>query len=232
MTPVTAKRSAMIKAVIFDCDGVLVDSEVIAHEVEMATLGEIGLTYDRHDFKARFMGMSDTAFHAALEEDGQARLGRSIIEEIRPRMKERFAAAMQTRLAAVAGVHDAVDAVRGLKAVASSSTTKGLEKKLRLTNLWDRFAPHIYSAEHVAHSKPAPDLFLLAASELDVAPSQCLVIEDSVNGVTAAHAAGMAVWGFMGGSHMDEHARKRLADARVERIVDGWKDAAMLFAQL
>jgi HAD superfamily hydrolase (TIGR01509 family) len=222
----------MIRAVIFDCDGVLVDSEVIAHEVEMLTLGEIGLTYDSHDFKARFMGMSDKAFHAALEADGQARLGRSIIEEIRPRMKARFVEAMETRLAAVAGVHEAVDAVRGAKAVASSSTTKGLEKKLRLTGLWDRFAPHVYSAEHVEHAKPAPDLFLLAARELSVAPSQCLVIEDSVNGVKAAHAAGMRVWGFMGGGHMDEHSRKRLVDARAERIVENWKEAAGLFAGL
>jgi HAD superfamily hydrolase (TIGR01509 family) len=222
----------MVKAVIFDCDGVLVDSEVIAHAVEMETLGEIGLTYDSHDFKARFMGMSDRAFHAALEEEGRARLGRSIIEEIRPRMKERFAAAMKTRLTAVSGAHEAVDAVRGLKAVASSSTAEGLEKKLRLTGLWDRFAPHIYSAAHVTNSKPAPDLFLLAADALGIAPFDCLVIEDSVNGVKAAHAAGMTVWGFMGGGHMDEHARKRLADADVERIVDDWKEAAALFAQL
>src|ERR1700679_807959 len=100
----------MIKAVIFDCDGVLVDSEVIAHEVEMLTLSEIGLTYDSHDFKARFMGMSDVAFHAALEADGQARLGCSIIEEIRPRMKARFVEAMESRLTAVADVHEAVDA--------------------------------------------------------------------------------------------------------------------------
>jgi HAD superfamily hydrolase (TIGR01509 family) len=222
----------MIKAVIFDCDGVLVDSEVIAHEVEMATLGEIGLDYDSHDFKARFMGMSDKAFHAALEADGQARLGRSIVGEIVPKMKERYAAAMQTRLAAIAGVHDAVDAVHGLKAVASSSTTKGLEKKLRLTGLWDRFAPHVYSAEHVTHAKPAPDLFLLAARELGVAPDTCLVIEDSVNGVTAAHAAGMRVWGFMGGGHMDDHARERLIAANVARIVGNWKDAVPLLAAL
>lgn len=222
----------MIKAVIFDCDGVLVDSEVIAHEVEMLTLGEVGLTYDSHDFKARFMGMSDKAFRAALEADAQARLGRSIIEEIGPRMKERYATEMEARLTAIAGVHEAVDAVRGLKAVASSSTTKGLEKKLRLTGLWDRFAPHIYSAEHVEHSKPAPDLFLLTARELGVAPSQCLVIEDSVNGVNAAHAAGMRVWGFMGGGHMDEHSRKRLVAARAERIVENWVDAAELFLAL
>ena len=77
----------MVSAVIFDCDGVLVDSEVIAHEIEMATLGEIGLVYDSHDFKARFMGMSDKAFHAALEADGRARLGRSIVDEIVPKMK-------------------------------------------------------------------------------------------------------------------------------------------------
>jgi HAD superfamily hydrolase (TIGR01509 family) len=222
----------MIQAVIFDCDGVLVDSEVIAHEVEMAALGEIGLTYDRHDFKARFMGMSDKAFHAALEEDGQARLGRSIIEEIRPRMKERYAAAMETRLAAIAGVHAALDAVRALKAVASSSTTDGLEKKLRKTGLWDRFAPHVYSADDVTHSKPAPDLFLLAARKLDVEPKHCLVIEDSVNGVVAAHAAGMTVWGFMGGGHMDEHSRERLVAARVERIVENWNEAVALFAAL
>jgi HAD superfamily hydrolase (TIGR01509 family) len=222
----------MIKAVIFDCDGVLVDSEVIAHEVEMLTLGEIGLTYDAHDFKARFMGMSDVAFHAALEEDGQERLGRSIIEEIRPRMKARFVEAMETRLAVVEGAQEAVDAVRGPKAVASSSTAQGLEKKLRLTGLWDRFAPHIYSAEHVEHAKPAPDLFLLAASELGVAPSHCLVIEDSVNGVNAAHAAGMRVWGFMGGGHMDEQSRKRLIDTRVERVVENWAEAAKLFAAL
>ena len=105
----------MIFAVIFDCDGVLVGSEVIAHEVEIATLAEIGLTYDSHDFEARFMGMSDKAFHAELEADGQARLGRSIIAEIRLRMKARYAAAMETRLAAIAGTHGAVDAVRGLQ---------------------------------------------------------------------------------------------------------------------
>ena len=98
-----------------------------------------------------------------------------------------------------------------------------------MTGLWDRFAPHVYSAEHVTHSKPAPDLFLLAARELGVEPAQCLVIEDSVNGVNAAHAAGMRVWGFMGGGHMDEHSRKRLIAARAERIVENWKEAADLF---
>ena len=222
----------MISAVIFDCDGVLVDSEVLAHAVETAVLGEIGLDYDPGEFKARFMGMSDKAFHAALEADGQARLGRSILAEIVPRMKARYAEVIATKLAAVAGAHAAVDAVRRPKAVASSSTAKGLESKLKKTDLWDRFAPHVYSAEHVTHSKPAPDLFLLAAKSLGIVPARCLVVEDSVNGVVAAQAAGMRVWGFMGGGHMDEDSRARLRAAGVERIVENWAEAAALFAAL
>lgn len=219
----------MIQAVIFDCDGVLVDSEIIAHEVELRVLAELGLTYDLHDFKARFMGMSDRAFHAALEEDGRARLGRSIVEDLAPRLACGYAAAMNTRLAAVPGAADAVRAVGCAKAVASSSTAKGLERKLRKTDLWDAFAPHIYSAEHVERAKPAPDLFLHAAAKLKVAPRRCLVIEDSVNGVRAARAAGMRVWGLMAGAHMDEPARKRLIAAEAERIVENWADAAALF---
>jgi HAD superfamily hydrolase (TIGR01509 family) len=222
----------MISAIIFDCDGVLVDSEVLAHAVESAVLGEIGLEYDPREFKARFMGMSDKAFHAALEADGQARLGRSILAEIAPRMKARYAEAIETKLAAVADAHAAVEAVRRPKAVASSSTAKGLESKLRKTGLWESFAPHVYSAEDVTHSKPAPDLFLLAAHSLGVAPAHCLVIEDSVNGVMAAHAAGMCVWGFMGGGHMDEDSRARLTAAGVERVVENWAEAAALFAAL
>jgi HAD superfamily hydrolase (TIGR01509 family) len=221
----------MIQAVIFDCDGVLVDSEAVYHEVELAVLAELGMPYDRHDFKARFMGMSDKAFYAALEADGLTRLGRSIEVDLRTQFRERFALASE-RLAAVPGAAAAVDAVRLPRAVASSSTTAALEFKLKLSGLWERFAPHIYSAEHVTHAKPAPDLFLHAARALGIAPARCLVIEDSVNGVRAGLAAGMPVWGFMGGGHMDEPARARLLDAGVERIVENWAEAAGLFEAL
>jgi HAD superfamily hydrolase (TIGR01509 family) len=208
---------------------VLVDSEILAHEVELGVLADLGLHYDVHEFKARFMGMSDRAFHAALEEDGLARLGRSIIDELAPRLARGYAVAMDTRLAAVPGAHEAVRAVAYAKAVASSSTAKGLERKLRRTELWDDFAPYIYSADHVAHAKPAPDLFLHAAAKLNVPPQHCLVIEDSVNGVRAAHAAGMPVWGLMAGAHMDEPARQRLIAAEAERVVENWAEAAALF---
>ena len=222
----------MISAVIFDCDGVLVDSEVIAHEIETEILGSIGLHYDRHEFTERFMGMSDPAFFAALEADGQARLGRSIIDEIRSRINAEMRKAIEERLAEVPGAMRAVATVRHLKAVASSSTKLRLDFKLKRTGLWDHFAPHIYSAEHVTHAKPAPDLFLHAADALAVQPSQCLVIEDSVNGVLAGRAAGMTVWGFGGGGHMTGRLTARLTDAGAERIVADWTEAEKLFAGL
>jgi HAD superfamily hydrolase (TIGR01509 family) len=222
----------MVRAVIFDCDGVLIDSEVIAVEVETALLAEHGLHYDVPEFIARFMGLSDRAFYAALSEDSLSRLGRALPEDFRARVDAGKRALNEQKLAAVAGIEDAVGRLSLLKAVASSSETHHLEYKLRKTGLWELFAPHIYSADHVTHAKPAPDLFLHAANELGVAPSDCLVIEDSVNGVKAALAANMRVWGFAGGGHMNSDAAARLTIAGAERIVDDWNAAVLLFDSL
>jgi HAD superfamily hydrolase (TIGR01509 family) len=222
----------MISAVIFDCDGVLVDSEVLVHEIELAVLAELGLHYDSHDFKMRHLGTSDAAYYQALDQDGLERLGRTISGEVRPMMKARVAAVYDERLGEVPGALAAVAALRLAKAVASSSGVTALDYKLRKTGLWDHFAPHVYSAEHVAHAKPAPDLFLLAAKSLGVRPEDCLVIEDSMHGVTAGRAAGMRVWGFGGGGHMDSRITARLGDAGAERIVADWAEAEALFATL
>ena len=222
----------MISAVIFDCDGVLVDSEVLAHEVEVAVLGEIGLHYDSHDFIVRFMGRSDKVFYELLDADGRERLGRSIIDEIKGPMSARYKHAIETRLTEVPGALSAIRVLRLPKAVASSSKEQALGNKLRKVGHWDHFAPHVFSAEHVTHSKPAPDLFLLAAKSLGVAPERCLVIEDSVNGVTAGIAAGMRVWGFSGGGHMTPRIAEHLTAAGAERIVENWAEAEGLFSQL
>lgn len=220
----------MFDAVIFDCDGVLVDSEIIGIAVEIAVLAEFGLTYEERAFKQRFLGMSDRAFYAALDEDGLARLGRSIIAEARPQIQTRKRAAMEA-LKEVQGASLAVQSWRKRKAVASSSTTAQLEAKMKRTHLWDHFGPHIYSADHVARAKPAPDLFLHAASQLGLPPQACLVIEDSVNGVLAAREAGMRVWGFLGGGHMDERAGERLLLAGAERLVAHWPEFQRLTAE-
>jgi HAD superfamily hydrolase (TIGR01509 family) len=211
---------------------VLVDSEIIAVEAETVLLAEHGLTYETDEFLARFMGMSDNAFYAALAEDSHARLGHGLPDDFRARVDARKHALNEEKLAAVAGIHDAVAALTLPKAVASSSTDERLSYKLRKTGLWDFFAPHIYSANHVEHAKPAPDLFLYAASALDIAPERCLVIEDSVNGVLAARAAGMRVWGFAGGGHMDEAASARLVAAGAECVIADWREAKVLFSTL
>jgi HAD superfamily hydrolase (TIGR01509 family) len=221
----------MTEAVIFDCDGVLADSEVLALEVELAALAEIGLDYTRPEFVARFTGMSNKAFFAALEEDSRTRLSRGFPDGFVDSCHSRYREAFE-RLAEVPGARAAVSSVTLPKAVASSSDVDALDRKLRTLGLWDLFAPHIYSADHVAHAKPAPDLFLYAASELGIAPESCLVLEDSINGVKAARAAGMRVWGFLGGGHIDEACGPRLLSAGAERLIADWPEAARAIATL
>ena len=216
------------KAVIFDCDGVLVDSEKLALEVELEVLAGLGLIFERDDYVLRFMGLSTDAFHAAIDEEAQRRLGRSIAQEVRG--SERLRQVMIAHLTEVPGALQAIVALNLPKAIASSGSRAGLERKLKQTGLWDHFVPHVYSADHVARAKPAPDLFLLAAEELGVAPKDCLVLEDSVNGVTAARAAGMTVWGFLGGGHVHDGLGPRLLSAGAERLVGDWPEAARLFA--
>lgn len=215
----------MIDAVIFDCDGVLVDSEVLALEVEIVALREIGLVYEEADYKARFMGLSTDAFYDALEDDHRARTGRGLPDGFRAMCNARYRAAWH-RLEEVPGARLAVAGVALPKAVASSSNTDALIRKLHKTDMWSLFAPHIYSADHVARAKPAPDLFLHAASALEIAPQNCLAVEDSSNGVRAARAAGMTVWGFLGGGHMDDAAGARLLAAGAERLIRDWPQAA------
>jgi beta-phosphoglucomutase-like phosphatase (HAD superfamily) len=216
------------QAVIFDCDGVLVDSEVLALEVELAILCEQGLTFDRIDYINRFMGLSYEAFHRVMDEEAVNRIGRPVSNQIREVLAARLRQTMIASLTEISGATAAVASVTLPKAVASSSTKEGLERKLRQVGLWDHFAPHVYSAEHVTHAKPAPDLFLHAAAALGIAPADCLVIEDSVNGVVAAKAAGMRCWGFMGGGHAHDGLAARLTGAGAERIVVDWPEAARL----
>jgi beta-phosphoglucomutase-like phosphatase (HAD superfamily) len=104
----------------------------------------------------------------------------------------------------------------------------GLERKLKRTGLWDHFAPHVYSADHVVDAKPAPDLFLHAAAALATAPADCLVLEDSVNGVIGAKAAGMTVWGFLGGGHATDALGDHLLAVGASRLVRDWAEAARL----
>ena len=219
----------MFQAIIFDCDGVLVDSEKLALEVELEVLAGLGLTFEHDDYVLRFMGLSTDAFHAAIDEEAQKRLGRSIVTEVRG--SERLRQVMIEQLTEVPGALEAISTLRRPKAIASSGSRTGLERKLKQTGLWAHFAPHIYSADHVANAKPAPDLFLHAAAALGAEPRDCLVLEDSVNGVVGAKAAGMTVWGFLGGGHAHDRLGERLIAAGAKRLVKDWPEAARLLAE-
>ena len=203
---------------------------MLALEVELAILAEQGLTFEHQDYLTRFMGLSTDAYHRLVDEEAQARLGRSIADDVRGSMRLRQA--MIERLTEVPGAAAAVAAVTLPKAIASSGSREGLERKLKQTGMWETFAPHVYSADHVTHAKPAPDLFLLAAQALGVPPGDCLVLEDSLNGVIAARAAGMTVWGFLGGGHADAALGQRLAGAGAARILRDWPEAARLLADI
>jgi HAD superfamily hydrolase (TIGR01509 family) len=179
--------------VIFDCDGVLVDSERIAIQTESETVTALGWPLSEADIVDLFVGRSVQYMQAEVERH----IGRPVdwAVEVEPRYYERLA----RDLVPVAGVVEALDRIAITSCVASSGSHDKMRFTLGLTGLWERFAGHIFSADDVAHGKPAPDVFLHAAECMGVAPPRCAVIEDSSSGVTAAMAAGMSVFAFAGG---------------------------------
>jgi HAD superfamily hydrolase (TIGR01509 family) len=206
-------------ALIFDCDGVLVNSEEIVQEIELALLAENGLHYDRAAFTERFLGVSDEHFYRALDIDSKHRLGKPLPQDFPEVLHRRARVAFQSRLCAFPGTEDVLRSCTVKTAVASSSSISGLRFKLSHTELEEHFAPHIYSAEHVAAGKPEPDIYYHAAQNIDRQPSACLVIEDSINGVLAGVAAGMTVLGFTAGTHCGEGHESQLLAAGASKVV-------------
>jgi HAD superfamily hydrolase (TIGR01509 family) len=199
-------------AVIFDCDGVLIDSETIAHEVGLDALQRIGLFFDSSEYRTRFQGLTVKSWGEALNECHLNQLGAPLPSGFMEQLSANITRRILSDIRPIAGAFDAARAFRGAKAIASSSPKLELHGKVRALGLWDVFGGQVYSGDEVERGKPAPDLFLLAAERLGVAGSGCVVIEDSINGVKAGVAAGMTVWGFSGGPHCHpEQARDLLA---------------------
>ncbi len=179
--------------VIFDCDGVLVDSERLAVRTEAEILSALGWPLTEQDVVERFVGRSATHMHREIE----LHLGRSIDwdAEFESRHREVF----DRELVAVPGIVEALDAITTPVCVASSGSHDKMRFTLGTTGLLERFEGRIFSVDEVAHGKPAPDVFLFAAEWLGVPHDRCAVVEDSVPGVIAGLAAGMAVFAFAGG---------------------------------
>jgi HAD superfamily hydrolase (TIGR01509 family) len=187
----------MTELVIFDCDGVLVDSERLAVRVESRLITSLGWPITEAEVLERFVGRSDAHMLGEIE----AALGRAV-PEWTDLYTEALFASFRDELTVVDGVADAIDALHARDlptCVASSGTHEKMTLTLGLTGLYDRFDGRIFSTTEVANGKPAPDLFLHAATQMGVQPDRCVVIEDSRSGVEAARAAGMRSLGYAGG---------------------------------
>lgn len=191
---------------IFDCDGVLVDSERLAHEVLLQMLAEAGVSLTLQQAFDRFMGASTEKCLALLQD----LLGQAAPDDFMTRYGERTFAAFREGLSAVDGVAPLLDALTLPYCVASNGPREKMRFTLGHTGLLPRFEGRLFSAQDVDRPKPAPDLFLHAARTLDAAPAQCVVIEDSPTGVAAARAAGMTVYGY---AAMTDPARLEAAGA-------------------
>jgi HAD superfamily hydrolase (TIGR01509 family) len=187
--------AARTELVIFDCDGVLIDSERLAVKVDVEVLGELGWPLSEEQVIERFVGRSDRDTQLAIE----AHLGRKLPANWDEHMQSRYRQAFEGELVPVAGVVEALARITIPSCVASSGTHEYLRYTLELTGLYERFAGRIFSVEDVARGKPAPDLFLHASERMGTPPARCVVVEDSHAGVEAARAAGMRVLAFAGG---------------------------------
>jgi HAD superfamily hydrolase (TIGR01509 family) len=186
---------------IFDCDGVLIDSEVIYLEVELAFLRDLGITVEWATYVREFMALGPTDWRVKyagliLRETGEPLLDEGF-EKLKAESRRRVAEGLKP----VEGAEAMLESLRHKRCVASSTQLGFLHRKLDIVNFSRFFGEGIYSGDMVERGKPAPDLFLHAAQTMAVPASACIVVEDSVAGVTAARAAGMRALGFCGASH-------------------------------
>jgi HAD superfamily hydrolase (TIGR01509 family) len=206
--------------VIFDCDGVLVDSEIIAAECLAARLTAHGRPIAESDVFERFLGRS----FGAVEDDYQSAVGRPLPDGFVTGLHEEVAMRMARELRPIEGVFDVIASLRVPCCVASSSRPERLVMSLRVTGLLPLLEGRVFDTSMVARGKPAPDLFLHAAAAFGIEPERALVLEDSVSGVRGAKAAGMTAWGFVGGSHYARLPSAALTAAGADRIFRSMAD--------
>ena len=210
--------------VIFDCDGVLIDSELLSVRADRECLAECGIALSVEEVLERYTGISFAGMVADLEE----RHG-PLPADFADRHRTRLWPLFEKELQAIPGVTAILDSLTCKICVASSGRPERLKHALSLVGLYDRFQPNIFSATEVRRGKPAPDLFLYAAERMGVMPERCVVIEDSMPGVTAAVAAGMGVIGFVGASHCRPGDAARLSAQGAVVVID---DMAQLLPAL
>lgn len=218
---------AGIDLVVFDCDGVLVDSEVLACRAVVDTLAAFGHAVAAESIAERFTGVSNRDMYAVLAVD----VGGTLPDDFDAAMKRRALELFERELQAIAGLETMLPQLAMDKCVASSSLPDDLLWKLRRTDLLRWFSPAaIFSTALVARGKPAPDIFLYAAAKMGASPQRSLAVEDSAPGIAAAKAAGMTAFGFSGGSHCRPGHDARLATAGADLVFNDMRELPGLIA--
>jgi len=215
-----------IKLVLFDCDGVLVDSEYLAGAIHAELLTEAGFPISEEELTKRWTGLNFAEILKEAEREGGKPISASLLDKAEKIFKQR----MKTDLKPIAGVRECVETLHEKLhlpyCICSNSTTANIQAMLELTGLYDLFAGRIFSAPEVGSKKPkpAPDVYQFAARQAGVAPQHCVALEDSVHGAKAAVDAGMRVVGFTGGSQALPGLSGALMDIGCETVINSQHD--------
>ncbi|GGE14239.1 haloacid dehalogenase [Aureimonas endophytica] len=211
-----------LSLVMFDCDGVLIDSEILAARVEAEMLRDYGCELSPEELAHRFAGLT----WARIMELLTAETGITFPDDLKDRVGAEFDRRAPKELVAIEGVNEMLDALELPRCICSNSSSAQLKFMLSHVGLWDRFRPYVYPSREVGegHPKPAPDVYLHGCAEFGVRPRQAIVLEDSVHGVAAAVAAGCRVVGFTGASHSYPGHGEALSDAGAETVIARLRD--------
>ncbi|MDJ0613703.1 MAG: HAD family phosphatase [Rhizobiaceae bacterium] len=211
-----------IQLVIFDCDGVLIDSEIVAAAAELEVYSEFGVEMDIHEFSQRMAGLSAHDVRKAIETDLGMELPDRVIPETRKLVNEKVIAEAQL----IPGADTVLDLLDQARCICSNSPPERLKQVLTRVGLHDKFRPYVFSAQEVDPPlfKPRPDIFLKALKEFEVSPQDTIVVEDSVPGVEGARRAGCRVIGFTGATHSYRGHSDQLIDAGAETVISRMGD--------
>ncbi|HEY5081825.1 MAG TPA: HAD-IA family hydrolase [Bauldia sp.] len=206
----------------FDCDGVLVDSEIIASEVDAKLLTEAGYDVTAAEVSQRFAGLTSLAIHDIVEKE----IGHGLPADFMARQTAELDRRLARDLRIVPGADELLDRIDGPRCICSNSSTERLTIELNKVGLMDRFRPYIFSAVEVGDKqpKPSPNVYAYAARQFEVNPREMVVLEDSVFGVAAAKAAGARVVGFTGGRHTWLGHSDLLIEAGAETVISRFAD--------
>ncbi|MGV1770730.1 HAD family hydrolase [Agrobacterium vitis] len=216
--------------ILFDCDGVLVDSEIIAAKVESKLLTEAGYPISVEEMGERFSGMTWKNILMTIEKEVDIPLSASLIDKSEALLDQRLAREVKL----VEGVTYALSRLQGPRCICSNSSSQRLDMMLTKVGLKEFFAPHVYSAKDLGADrvKPKPDIYLHGVAQFNVKPQNCVVVEDSVHGIHAARAAGMRVIGFTGASHTYPSHADRLTEAGAETVIARMMDLPAVIAAM